>query len=50
VTLRLGMTPSEVEQAQGGKPQKVIDLGSKKTYIYPDMKVIFVDGKVTDIQ
>ena len=50
VTLRLGMTPEQVEVAQGGKPQKVIDLGSKKTYIYPDMKVIFVDGKVTDIQ
>jgi hypothetical protein len=50
VTLRLGMTPEQVEAAQGGKPQKVIDLGSKKTYVYPDMKVIFVDGKVTDIQ
>jgi hypothetical protein len=50
VTLRLGMTPEEVEAAQGGKPQKVIDLGSKKTYIYPDMKIVFVDGKVTDIQ
>ena len=50
VTLRLGMTPQEVEAAQGGRPQKVIDLGSKKTYVYPDMKIIFVDGKVTDIQ
>lgn len=50
VTLRLGMTPLEVEAAQGGKPQKVIDLGSKKTWVYPDMKIIFVDGKVTDIQ
>jgi hypothetical protein len=50
VTLRLGMTPEQVEAAQGGKPQKVIDLGSKKTYVYPDMKIIFVDGKVTDIQ
>lgn len=38
VTLRLGMTPEQVEAVQGGKPQKVIDLGSKKTYIYPDMK------------
>jgi hypothetical protein len=50
VTLRLGMTPEQVEAVQGGKPQKVIDLGSKKTYVYPDMKIIFVDGKVTDIQ
>jgi hypothetical protein len=50
VTLRLGMTPEQVEAVQGGKPHKVIDLGSKKTYLYPDMKIIFVDGKVTDIQ
>jgi len=50
VTLRLGMTPEQVEAAQGGKPQKVIDLGSKKTYIYPDMKIIFTNGKVSDIQ
>lgn len=49
-TLRLGMTPEQVEVVQGGKPPKVIDLGSKKTYVYPDMKIIFVDGKVTDIQ
>ena len=50
VTLRLGMTPKQVEAAQGGQPQKVIDLGSKKIYVYPDMKITFVDGKVSDIQ
>lgn len=50
VTLRVGMTPEEVEKAQGGKPLKVIDLGSKKIYVYSDMKVIFVEGKVSDIQ
>jgi hypothetical protein len=50
VTLRLGMTPEQVEAAQGGQPQKVIDLGSKKIYVYSDMKITFVDGKVSDIQ
>lgn len=50
VTLRLGMTPEEVELAQGARPQKVIDLGGKKIFVYSDMKITFVDGKVTDVQ
>jgi hypothetical protein len=48
-TISLGLTASEVEGVLG-KPEKVIDLGAKKTYIYKDMKVIFVNGKVTDVQ
>lgn len=50
VTIRLGMTPQQVEEALGGKPQKVIDLGSKKLFVYSDMKITFIDGKVTDVQ
>ena len=30
--------------------EKIIDLGSKKTYLYKDLKVIFIDGKVSDVQ
>lgn len=48
-TVRLGMTPQQVEGLLG-KPQKVIDLGSKKLYVYPDIKVTFVEGLVTDVQ
>jgi hypothetical protein len=28
----------------------MIDLGKKKTYVYKNMKVIFVDDKVSDVQ
>jgi hypothetical protein len=47
-TLTTGMTVDQVTAIQG-QPQKIVDLGSKKTYLYPDMKVTFTDGKVTDI-
>lgn len=33
-----------------GQPQKVANLGAKEIYYYPDMKVTFVNGKVTDVQ
>ncbi len=33
-----------------GEPQKVVDLGAKQIYVYPDLKVTFTDGKVTDVQ
>jgi hypothetical protein len=48
-TLKLGLTFDEVVAAVG-QPKNIIDLGNKKTYVYPDMKVFFVGGKVTDIQ
>jgi hypothetical protein len=48
-TIGLGLTPAEVENILG-KPTTIIDLGAKKTYVYPNMKVIFTDGKVSDVQ
>jgi hypothetical protein len=33
-----------------GEPQKVVDLGAKKIYVYPDLKVTFTDGRVSDVQ
>ena len=48
-TVAEGMTIEQVV-AILGKPLRIGDLGSKKTYFYQDMKVIFTDGKVTDIQ
>src|SRR3984957_3934675 len=44
-----GMTPDQVEAALG-KPDKKVNLGSKQLYIYKDMKVTFVNGKVSDVQ
>jgi len=45
----LGQTPEQVV-ATMGEPTKKAKVGSKDIYIYKDMKVIFVNGKVTDIQ
>ncbi len=33
-----------------GQPKNIINLGPKKVYIYPDMKITFKDGKVNDVQ
>jgi hypothetical protein len=48
-TISLGQTPEQVE-AILGKPEKIVNLGQKVTYVYKDMKVIFQDGKVADVQ
>jgi len=48
-TISLGQTPEQVE-AILGKPEKIVNLGPKITYVYKDMKVIFQDGKVSDVQ
>jgi len=33
-----------------GQPSKIVNLGAKQIYIYKDMKITFVKGKVTDVQ
>jgi hypothetical protein len=48
-TISIGESSTQVLQAMG-MPQQMIDLGKKKTYIYKNMKVIFVDDKVSDVQ
>jgi len=48
-TIEKGMSPDQVTQALG-KPNKIVNLGAKQLYIYQDMKVTFVNGKVTDVQ
>jgi len=49
VKIGLGQTTAQVV-AGLGQPDKVVDLGSKKIYIYKDLKITFVDGKVSDVQ
>ncbi|MGQ0812931.1 MAG: hypothetical protein ACT4O1_00505 [Gemmatimonadota bacterium] len=49
VTVELGQTVEEIEKALG-KPSRVVKLGEKTIYYYPDMKITFVDGKVFDAQ
>lgn len=48
-SLKLGLTRAEVE-AMVGKPDRILDLGERITYVYKDLRVVFVDGKVTDLQ
>ncbi len=47
--IEVGMTPAQVEAALG-KPDEKVTLPTKQTYYYKDMKVIFKDGKVVDVQ
>jgi hypothetical protein len=48
-TIEKGQTTDQVQSALG-KPDKVVNLGSKQIYVYKDLKVTFVNGKVSDVQ
>jgi len=49
VTISLGQSMADVE-SMNGKPDKIIDLGAKKIYVYKDLKITFTDGRVSDVQ
>jgi hypothetical protein len=49
VTIQIGQSIADVV-ALMGQPVRVADLGQKKTYFYKDMKVVFVNGQVSDVQ
>jgi len=48
-TIGLGQTPDQVISAIG-QPTRIVNLGAKQIYTYPDMKVIFMNGVVSDVQ
>ena len=48
-SVELGQTPEQVE-AILGRPDKTVNPGTKKFYVYKDMKIVFVDDKVADVQ
>ena len=48
-TISLGMSIGEVERTLG-RPRNIANLGSKRIYVYQDMKVTFIDGRVSDVQ
>ena len=48
-TIELGQTKDQVQTAFG-TPTRVVKLGTKEIEYYKDMKVTFVNGKVTDVQ
>jgi hypothetical protein len=45
----LGQTIDQVTAALG-QPKSIVNLGTKKIYVFKDMKVTFKDGKVSDVQ
>jgi hypothetical protein len=49
VNITLGQSIDNVTTALGS-PIRIIDLGAKKIYTYKDMKIIFMNGKVSDVQ
>jgi hypothetical protein len=48
-TLTLDMTVEQVT-ALMGVPKSIANLGTKSIYVYPDIKITFTNGKVSDIQ
>ena len=48
-TIALGQTFDQITSILG-PPKSIVDLGPKKIYVYPDMKITFNGGKVTDVQ
>lgn len=48
-TIQLGQSTDQVLAALD-KPEKIVNLGPKQIFVYKDLKVAFVDGKVSDVQ
>jgi hypothetical protein len=48
-TIQLGQSTDQVLAALA-KPEKIVNLGPKQIFVYRDLKVTFIDGKVSDVQ
>jgi len=48
-SVELGDTADEVQSVMG-QPDKIINLGERVIHVYQDMKIIYVDGKVSDVE
>lgn len=48
-TVQMGMTTDQVQNVLG-QPDKIFNLGAKQIYVYKDVKVTFLNGKVADVQ
>ena len=44
-----GQTPDQVKAALGN-PDKIVNLRPKQIFVYKDLKVTFINGKVSDVQ
>ncbi len=48
-TVSMGQTTSQVEAIMG-KPKSIANLPTKTIYVYDGLKVVFTNGKVSDVQ
>jgi hypothetical protein len=48
-TISLGQTTDQVIAIMG-QPKNIVDLGTKKIYVYPDLKITFNNGQVSDVE
>jgi hypothetical protein len=48
-TVSMGQTTAQVEAIMG-KPKSIANLPNKTIYVYDGLKVVFVNGKVSDVQ
>jgi len=48
-TIAMGETISQVVAAKG-LPNQIANLGAKQIYVYGDMKITFVNGRISDVQ
>lgn len=49
VKIELGMSVEDVVKLKG-KPKSEVDLGTKTIFVYDDLKLIFMDGQLKDVQ
>ena len=49
VTIAIGQTTTDVALNRG-RPKQIVNLGPKTIWVYDDMKIIFINGKVNDVQ
>lgn len=47
--IEMGQTPDQVRNALG-QPDKTVNLGPKQIWVYKDLKVTFLNGRVVDVQ
>jgi hypothetical protein len=48
-TVSMGQSVAQVEAIMG-KPKSIANLPTKMIYVYDGLKVVFVNGKVSDVQ
>jgi hypothetical protein len=48
-TIEKGQSTDQV-QTSLGKPDKIVNLGAKQIWVYKDLKVTFLNGRVSDVQ